>query len=415
MSRRSRTFKLAAAVLGLALGLVAAEVVARYVEEARRSRINQHDGDNIARFRAPHPVYHHGFVPNGRAVVTTQEYAIAYRINALGLRDDPVDHSKFKVLVLGDSYTEGFGVNKEDTFPGNMDRMAPHIDFLNAGVASYSPTLEYLFVKTRFDEIRPNLVLLFLDANDPADDYMAFHGVHGGWYDRRAVTDHTGELVAVEPNPGGARPQEGSAHDKRTKKSSNAFVEKLRASRPVTEFLRSRFALYRLLGTNYDYSPKLPPEQLGDPKVDRYGHYRPAKGHDWTPMYRTSLAYIVKLRDFLARRGVKLAVVTYPYAISVHPNEWDEGRERWLFEVGKVYETDYFDFYIKELQRVGIPHLCLLDYLRQWKKDHWWRRLYFRWDGHFNPYGTRVVAERVYAWLREQRLLPEPGAGGGSG
>ncbi len=129
-------------------------------------------------------------------------------------------------------------------------------------------------------------------------------------------------------------------------------------------------------------------------------------GQDWRTLYRVSLRYLVKLRDLLTAHGVKLAVVTYPYAVAISPDEWDVGRTRWLFEVGKVYHTDFFDFFDKELKAKGIPHLSLLEYLRSYKEQHSDERIYFRWDGHFNPAGNKLVAERVYRWLTKEGLVP---------
>ena len=273
-----------------------------------------------------------------------------------------------------------------------------------SGVASFSAMLYYLYAKARLDEIQPKLVVVFLDANDPADDYMTLHTLHQGQFERRPVFNEAGELIAVQPLHGGDQ-LKGKAKDQ-AKEAAEKYARKLRAARPVRAFLRRNSALFRLITGDFDAQPKLSPDKLGDPLVDRYGHYRPMNGQDWRPLYRVSLRYLVKLRDLLTAHGVKLAVVTYPYAVAISPDEWDVGRTRWLFEVGKVYHTDFFDFFDKELKAKGIPHLSLLEYLRSYKEQHSDERIYFRWDGHFNPAGNKLVAERVYRWLTKEGLVP---------
>lgn len=409
-TKRKIVKRLALLVFGLAVGLTLAEVGAHLREQQWLKGFNQYNAQNVNSFRTDHLVYHHGFIPNAQARVRTQEYDIEYRINSLGMRDEEMDHGKYKVLVLGDSYTEGFGVNKEDSIPGYLDTLGINADFLNAGVASFSAMLYYLYAKARLDEIKPRLVLVFLDANDPADDYMTLHGLHQGQFERKPLFNEAGELTAVQPLHGGDQ-LKGKAKDQ-AKEAAEKYARKLRAARPVRAFLRRNSALFRLFTGDFDSSPKLAPERLGDPLIDRYGHYRPMKGQDWKPLYNVSLRYLVKLRDLLKPRGIKLAVVTYPYAVAISPDEWDVGRTRWLFEVGKVYNTDFFEYFDKELKAKGIPHLSLLDYLRTWKEKHPGERIYFRWDGHFNPAGNKLVAGRVYRWLIERGLVPAGDAAG---
>jgi hypothetical protein len=72
--------------------------------------------------------------------------------------------------MVGDSFVFGFGVEDEETLPAQLEAMLgtrhEGIEALNAGVPGWSADQYYLFLRTRLDEIAPDLVLLGLLDND---------------------------------------------------------------------------------------------------------------------------------------------------------------------------------------------------------------------------------------------------------
>jgi hypothetical protein len=131
-------------------------------------------------FRIADPVYDHGFRP--LASVDEERWgpwASSYRINSLGFRDRvvrdvPLRSDRHRVVFIGDSFTEGMGFPYEETFVGLVDAaLAPQgIETLNAGVASYCPTIydrkirHFLdTVGLRFDEL-----VVFVDSGDIQDE-----------------------------------------------------------------------------------------------------------------------------------------------------------------------------------------------------------------------------------------------------
>ena len=57
-------------------------------------------------------------------------------VNAVALKSD-----KYRVLLVGDSHTEGVGLDYDNTFANHIASLHPEIDILNAGVVSYSPKI----------------------------------------------------------------------------------------------------------------------------------------------------------------------------------------------------------------------------------------------------------------------------------
>lgn len=129
--------------------------------------------------------YHHDLRANFQGVDIWGKDTAAYYTNSLGFRDRAnrkvslKKENRRRVLFMGDSFTEGVGVPYDSTFVGRLAQVSsPTIEFLNAGVVTYSPKLYYL--KTR-EWISQGLELeelwVVLDNPDIQDEI-----VYEGWY-----------------------------------------------------------------------------------------------------------------------------------------------------------------------------------------------------------------------------------------
>lgn len=159
-----------------AVGEVALRSSARPRDVSRRD-----DGSEKPRFNPYRPdgVLGYAHRPSWEAVHRTDEYDVTVRTNALGLRGGPVAAEKppgtYRILVVGDSFAFGFGVEDEEAFPAVLERhLAPaparaRVEALNAGVAGWSADQYLLFLQTRGFAWSPDLVLLAVSENDPGD------------------------------------------------------------------------------------------------------------------------------------------------------------------------------------------------------------------------------------------------------
>lgn len=77
----------------------------------------------------------------GTHTYSSPEFSNTYRVNALGLRDDEWALHDPEVIVLGDSFAMGWGVEQEQAFPQRMRYEFGH-RVLNAGVPSYGTVRE---------------------------------------------------------------------------------------------------------------------------------------------------------------------------------------------------------------------------------------------------------------------------------
>jgi lysophospholipase L1-like esterase len=113
--------------------------------------------------------------PNTHAFLMGQDVSI----NSLGLRDRELSPTKspgvYRVLVLGDSTTFGWGVSLDNTASKILERElnAQHIpgyerfEVINAGVGNYDTVQEVTYYKTRGRELNPDMVILVYFINDP--------------------------------------------------------------------------------------------------------------------------------------------------------------------------------------------------------------------------------------------------------
>lgn len=105
---------------------------------------------------------------------------VEYAINAGGFRDHPYERARpegtFRVVVLGDSFTYGTGVDLDATYPKVMERRFAQLEpdcptqVLNWGVYAYNTRQEVALLRHRVRDWAPDLVLLCLYVNDASGE-----------------------------------------------------------------------------------------------------------------------------------------------------------------------------------------------------------------------------------------------------
>jgi hypothetical protein len=106
-------------------------------------------------------------------------YEYHVRTNQFGFRmDEEVDFSSEigRVLLLGDSFTFGWGVEIEKSFVelirSRVKNTVPKVQLLNAGVGAYSTAHVYKALVRLSQRVRPCAAIYFMNANDPFDNVI---------------------------------------------------------------------------------------------------------------------------------------------------------------------------------------------------------------------------------------------------
>lgn len=114
-------------------------------------------------------------------------FIMKVRTNSFGHRYFEYDTEKFnndnykKILLIGDSFVFGHGVNIEDHIAYYLDNMFSDFDtnmvVINGGVGGWGTLQETEYAKDNFNIFNPDIIVLFFCGNDPADDIMYLSGM----------------------------------------------------------------------------------------------------------------------------------------------------------------------------------------------------------------------------------------------
>ena len=151
--------------------LVAAELLTRLVlpdiSPARKGRLQFWEYDSTLGWKHK---------ANQRDRFIHPAFDVEVAINSAGLRDDEFDfstidtHSERRILVLGDSFGWGFGVEHAERFDTLLEQRHPGWNLINASVSGYGTDQQYLWLRENGVKYRAKAVLLLLYQNDFANN-----------------------------------------------------------------------------------------------------------------------------------------------------------------------------------------------------------------------------------------------------
>lgn len=132
--------------------------------------------DRIYGLNNPQSSYNLLYPANSSALHETKEFGIEVNINSIGIRDKEyaIDKKdKYRILVIGDSFTFGWGVDLDDCWAKQLERKLqednPNIEVLNIGQGGASPIDYVKNAKKAIPLLKPDLVLVgLLSGNDIA-------------------------------------------------------------------------------------------------------------------------------------------------------------------------------------------------------------------------------------------------------
>lgn len=343
-------------------------------------------------YRQEDPLVNHSLKPNSRGVLGSREYRVHYKINSFGCRDNeyPLKHPEntHRILVVGDSFAEGYGMDIKDTFikiterDWNKNHPGKRIEIINCGVMSYSPILEYIWLRERGLKLDPDMVALFLDQSDLQDDYI---------YSKSTTFVND---IPQTVNATGLYTTQGRNYFNRFDKflfHHSAFYVYLRHQwiNIYEKHVEHKDEKEGPLGKNIVF---------GDIETDRLFFLR-GNAQDFDAHWQRTSGYLKLISDMLKEKNTAFMLVVYPYAIQIDGNEWP-ARGTWGFEEGKIYPpSPYFEKAEEFSQSVGAYYLNLFDALYSYKKGHPGEKLYFDLDGHWTKPTHKLIAEEFTRYL----------------
>lgn len=318
-----------------------------------------------------------------------------YRINSLGLRDRERRHQAapgtYRLMVLGDSFAEGFSVSLEDSaaqvLERSLDRPGCPVEVIAAGTVGYSTDQQYLFYHEEGVRYSPGALVLLFYYNDIVYNARASVGrapkpllsFKGGV---PRLTEHP--LKEPEPREGAQAGPAGSA-------ALGWLSERLLAGAPRGHDWLARLGLW----------PRRQPARAGA-ELLVYARRPPREVQD---AWAQTVNVLRALRDEAAGRGTRLLLVYVPSKMEISERDWELTRlryglgehdwdrrqvARWLGEAGAALE---------------LPVLDTTEALRRQERGLA-QSTYHAAGGHWNRLGHAVAALEVETFLRRSGWLP---------
>jgi hypothetical protein len=325
--------------------------------------------------RIANPIYDHGLAANFDGYDVWGEARYRLLTNSLGFKDGsvrevPLKSDHRRTLLVGDSFTEAIGIPYEDTFVGLLNRAGeardPKVEFLDSGVASYSPSIYYRKVKYLLDlGLQFDEVVLLSDSSDVEDEASSYFCIDD---------DPQYQKFCTLP-PGTYPPASPLKHDFFIDHFVVTNRVRITAKRWVQSMLGNR---RRAIEHDHD--------RIGwtTPNPDR-ARYRPLGVEGGIAR---SLQNMTKLSDLLKSRGIALTIVVYPWAQQIAQNDRDSRQVRlW---------RDFCPGRCKAFIDLFPPYFAVADH-----DVNWYEHLYILGDDHFSVAGNRMLYEEL-----AKRLLP---------
>ncbi|MCD8540842.1 MAG: hypothetical protein LRY55_14545 [Leadbetterella sp.] len=106
----------------------------------------------------------------GRSGFKSFEFNTTYEVNEPGVRDDAASLEYPDVIFLGDSFTMGWGVEQDESFPAIFEKKSG-LKCLNTGISSYGTAREFrMLARTQTDSLKA-LVIQFHDTDLEENDF----------------------------------------------------------------------------------------------------------------------------------------------------------------------------------------------------------------------------------------------------
>lgn len=259
----------------------------------------------------------------------------------------------------------------EDSFAGMLQRAGQarpdEIEFLNAGVASYSPSIYYRKIKYLLDaDLQFDEVVLFSDSSD--------------------VTDEATGYFCIDEDPkyrAYCAGSEGSMQKETSVKKPDFFIDRF----VVTN--RVRIAAKRWLQAELGNRKRALSTDRGRigwsiPGLDVSNETRPLGAEGGV---QRSLQNMGKLADLLAARNIPLTIVVYPWAQQIAQGDRDS-RQVALWQQFCAGRCKAF------------INLFPAFFAAAESDKNWYEHLYIVGDDHFSAAGNRMVFREL-----EKRLF----------
>ena len=261
---------------------------------------------------SPDRIRHHKLVPNTYSRFEYVDFIYTQRVNNLGLRGEDTDlenpQHHYRILMLGDSFTMGKGVEDNQTFSALLqDSLNKYssgcgsatIEVLNGGVDSYTPLLSYLQLTTDLENLNPDMIVLNFYQSDLLQEDV---------YRKAALADTDGNIIGVPGDPD----------------------RKLHLDEHIRDWIDQNMYFTRLIlfYTNklFGYKDLSVRGTVEQANLELLQHTLTTDTTDRNEQWKQIFYSISKIKSFSDNRSISFILTVYPWGHQVNENEWTRGR-----------------------------------------------------------------------------------------
>ena len=327
------------------------------------------------------------------------EYRTLVEINSLGFRDVERQAKKqpgtHRVLVMGDSFIEGYSVERDKGITRRAEERAIRAgcpaEVVNAGVHGYSISQEYLWYRLEGRTLGADVVVMAIYYNDIIQTVRPRY-----WGSPTPVLEfRDGELKPVN-TPLDAPPPSAPVVPQKRRVEGSA-LKFLLLERLITGAPRLYAQLART-GLVAPYEPETVPDEL---RVFRSRGQLDEVRAAWARTREILHAFA----DDVRAEGAVPVIAYVPASFEVVDEAWDLTLMTHGLKA-EVWDRSLVSKRLREMsQESRSPFLDFTDDLRA-SAGRWGGEPYFRRDGHWNDLGNDIAAQTLVAFLRDNRLLP---------
>jgi hypothetical protein len=302
------------------------------------------------------------YMPGARWRFSHPEYSVEYVINARGFRDRkehpvPKPQGTIRVLLVGDSFTFGQGVNYNQSWPVMVEKRLQelgdnHIDLIKAGVQGMDTRSEFFLMQQLLEQYQYDVVVVGFLINDL----------------------YTNTLYRLEENDGTSTNDTNKSHDSWMGITKQVFIRNSQRS----PFHLLNFVKRLVISSDQAYC-KL---YLLSPQKRKFLAF-PLSQEAKHKLEITKLL-LEMMASYSHSLGKKLIVLSMPQQFQVL-----------CFDESKRFpdiDVTFYDRYFSEVaKRNGFTWITTLEAFNT--STHNKDELFYRFDGHLTPVGNRVVAE----------------------
>lgn len=332
----------------------------------------------------PDEVRHHKLMPNTYSRFEQRDFSYIQRVNNIGLRGKDTTREKpsnhFRILMLGDSFTMGKGVEDDQTFSALLEVSlnssniceSTRIEVLNGGVDSYSPILSYLQLSRDLAPLSPDLIILNLDISDLLQETA---------YREVAVRDDDGKIVGIP----------GSERTPLLNQRIRSWIDQNLYFTRLILFYTNRLVGHRDLtvqGVVTRANEELVRYTLDNDDTDHR--------EQWEAIFDS----ISRIKSFADANSSSFALAIYPWGHQVNDQEWVPGRYSFISK-----DAEISDNYLKTIYSLAEDNdIEIINLFPLFRKHDEGKSLYFNYDMHWTTEGHKVMAHGLERFVRSNYL-----------